>query len=863
MVLPGGAILGAIFFLWWNCSSNDSINFLSKHRGADWIVYPTPPDASAHWMAELSGEFRRVFVMSDVPSSATATFCAFKHCKIIVNGQSISTDGESNWKRPKRIDVSKYLRAGTNEISVTVSNRDGPPGLWLRLEAGKFALATDEKWDCSLAGAVWRRAALAREPREIRAGNLIFGGEQPAASFLARWPTLLLFTTVPAGILIVVFVFARKPVMLNFLTARPVASIVGTAALLWLALFINNIPVLPHLVGFDASSHLEYIQYIRTKWALPLPHEGFEMFQPPLYYALSALSVTVLSISNDGAFDVLRAMTFGIGVVHIAFIFLSLRLIFPNQLQKQIVGLLLAAFLPMHIYLSHFTTNETLAATLVTMTLYLTLRILRAEKVSERACKLLGLCLGAALLAKASALLVVPFVFVALAQKVFAARQTQREWLRLLALTIVACLAVCGWHYGRMWIQCGNPLIFNWDSGGGFAWWQENGYHMSGDFFRFGKSLASPLFSGFNGLPDGIYSTLWGDALIGGKSTMAFRPPWNYDLMAAGYLLALIPTALIVIGAARLLWKFLRAPDADGLLLGGFAAMVALAIAWMSLKVPSYAQIKAFYGLSALLPLAVFAGAGWEFIFARGKILRTVSLLLLGAWAINSYASFWICHNAPATHLANGLSKAREMRAQEALREFSQAVRIDPTNVAIRAFEADVLSLLGESDARGKIRQLVTEHPDSPIALVQAALILSESGDIEEALQYAGHAVRLAPEYALAQQLFCKLLLDLGRNDEVIATAPNALGVAPYNPSLHFNFGIALSRRGKIEDGIGQLRLASALQPSWFEAHLRLAEVLIQRGELDEAARHLSYALRLKPNDAEAQKLLELCRSKK
>ena len=40
---------------------------------------------------------------------------------------------------------------------------------------------------------------------------------------------------------------------------------------------------------------------------------------------------------------------------------------------------------------------------------------------------------------------------------------------------------------------------------------------------------------------------------------MMFRPPWNYDLMCAGYLLAVLPTVLILVGVAastvKLLWE--------------------------------------------------------------------------------------------------------------------------------------------------------------------------------------------------------------------------------------------------------------------------------------------------------------------
>ena len=159
--------------------------------------------------------------------------------------------------------------------------------------------------------------------------------------------------------------------------------------------------MLPFHCGYDFKDHIAYIKYIQDHGALPLPNEGFEMFQPPLYYAVSAavLSICRLAVADDAAVIVLRAMTMIFGVANFILVFLSVRLLFPGRLVAQMVGLLMAAFLPMQLYLSHYVTNETLAATLVTATIYLGLRqglasakappfcnICRFESVSVRRC---------------------------------------------------------------------------------------------------------------------------------------------------------------------------------------------------------------------------------------------------------------------------------------------------------------------------------------------------------------------------------------------------------------------------------------------------------------------------------------------
>ncbi len=149
--------------------------------------------------------------------------------------------------------------------------------------------------------------------------------------------------------------------------------VLGGCTAIWVGLFWNNAGFLPFVSGYDSKDHLAYIKYIQERHALPLPTEGYEMFQPPLYYALSAgvLSALRLSATDGGAVSVLRALTMLVGIANFIFVFLSVRLLFPRQALAQLIGLVTGAFLPMQLYLSHYVTNETLAATLASASIYL------------------------------------------------------------------------------------------------------------------------------------------------------------------------------------------------------------------------------------------------------------------------------------------------------------------------------------------------------------------------------------------------------------------------------------------------------------------------------------------------------------
>src|SRR5882724_10093874 len=119
--------------------------------------------------------------------------------------------------------------------------------------------------------------------------------------------------------------------------------------LFWLILFWHNAQILPAVVGFDAMQHLNYIKYLQEQHRLPLPAQGMEMFPPPLYYLISAvvLSLFNLTTTDPSAILLLRALTMLFGIAQFLMVFTTLRLIFPNRPDLQLVGGGLAAFLPM------------------------------------------------------------------------------------------------------------------------------------------------------------------------------------------------------------------------------------------------------------------------------------------------------------------------------------------------------------------------------------------------------------------------------------------------------------------------------------------------------------------------------------
>jgi Dolichyl-phosphate-mannose-protein mannosyltransferase len=608
--------LAALILAWWS-TANPKTSFLPRDGRAEWILFPTPPDARSHYIVNLDATFRHEFRLEQAPRIGHVSLRAAKRVELKINGSTVDLPTTSNWKDITTVDVLGFLRIGANLIEARVFNENGPPSLWLTLTTDQSTVRSDQTWSAAFTGSAWRPAALASTPRFPRTGNAIAEGEMTLNALTKIWP----IWSAMGGIAILLWATGRRwlaysarSVIGNQSTAwlrHPTTILPLVLALLWAFLFWHNAGLVPQDTGFDSRYHIEYIKYIQEHRALPLPTEGYEMFQPPLYYGVSAaiLSLCGLSVTNESAFLILRMLTMLFGIAHFVLVFLAMRLLFPEQLGRQLVGLVLAALLPMQLYLSHYITNETLAATLITASLYVGLRALRYDNVASYVW--LAVCLGAALLTKATALLAFLVVLGALILKRTKERSSVAVWFRTIGLTVLICFAICGWHYLRIWSHFGKPFVGNWDVSGGFSWWQDPGYHTAADYVRFGRSLVRPLFSSFAGLGDGIYSTLWGDGLCGGVSALIYRPPWNYDLMVSGYLLALAPSLIILTGAVVALCRFVRNPSEEYFLLVGLSGAISLGVIFMTLTVASYAQIKAFYGLSMLVPLCFFGVLGW------------------------------------------------------------------------------------------------------------------------------------------------------------------------------------------------------------------------------------------------------------
>jgi hypothetical protein len=413
----------------------------------------------------------------------------------------------------------------------------------------------------------------------------------------------------------------------------------------WVVLAANNIEKLPLYVGFDVSAHLDYIRYLVEHRRIPLATEGWQMFQPPLYHALSALLVWLPArplLGEDAAVPLLRLVPLACGVAQVELSYRAVRHVFPERPDLQRLGTLVGALLPINLYASQYLGNEPLTGVLVGGAIVVLLGWLRDPEsaLAVRSQLLAGGLLGLGLLAKPTAVLAVGPALLVLALAHTWAGRPPGVFLRAGARVVAVIVVIAGWYYLRNWMLLGTPFVGGWDPSRGIEWWQEPGYRVPAHFLSFGEALRSPVFGGVAGLWDAEYSTLWLDGWLSAVMEYDFRPPWNYALMLPAPWLAFAPGGAMLAGAATAPWR--PGPGRRGVLLAaGLVAVYLVATVSLYLQVPLYAAAKATQLLGLTPCFAVLAAAGYEFLGRVGAV-RALLYGATGCWALCAYLAYFV-----------------------------------------------------------------------------------------------------------------------------------------------------------------------------------------------------------------------------
>jgi hypothetical protein len=286
--------------------------------------------------------------------------------------------------------------------------------------------------------------------------------------------------------------------------------------------------------------------------------------------------------------------------------------------------------------------NEPLTGALTAIVLYLAVKILSQNGTMQfRDAAILGVMLGIAILSKVTPLLLIPIICIFLAVRYISQGKQDARWWEMPLVFLAATAIVSGWYFARNWILLGKPFMGGWDPDRNFVWWQLPSYRLFRDFYAFGDSLSQPVYSCFNSFADAVYSTFWHDGYLSGIIAKVQAPPWNYEFLATGIVLSLIPFMSMVFGC---ILTIRNSGKIEGLPLTFLMAAIFVyfsALLYLYAVLPIFSTAKASYTMGLTPCYAAMATVGSAFLL-RFKVLKNIFVSLLITWAVITYCSFFV-----------------------------------------------------------------------------------------------------------------------------------------------------------------------------------------------------------------------------
>ena len=624
-------------------AADPNIPLLSDDGRATWIKADIPVNLGI-WKDEYpEAYFRRSFSVSGTTTAqATLTLRAMKLADVYLDGRLIAPSGNrlEGWKKERVIDLTPVLTAGEHELRITVDNKYGPPLLIARSDA--LNLYTGADWEASLDDSDWKHAVSAAR-KQIPSLSRMF--PDAGRAFLSNMPFLLPIFTIVFLMTLAARSGSSAAIRIEEVFLQP-SRIRWVLIGLWVALAINNISKLPLNLGYDAVNHYEYIAYIVKNHRIPLASEGWQMFQSPLNYLISACLYSVSSVftKDENTLNMLmRVIPLSCGVLQVEVVYRALKSYFPDRRDLQILGIVVGGLLPMNIYIAQYVGNEPLAGLLSAAALTMSLRLLRGDfsPIPARYLSALGLLLGLALLAKVTPILLCPLLALLLIHLMRQQGTSKRRILMNVLLVFGIAFGVSGWYYLRNWMAFGKPFVGGWDvASHHIEWWQDPGYRTITDFLRFGTSLHYPIYAGISGFWDSIYSTFWLDGYLSSIITYEGHPPWNYRLMTSGALLSLLPSAGILLGSIKILF-FEKKATRGNLIVVACIGMYLAALLGLYLTLPIYATGKATYMIGIIPCYAIACVTGLDLIMRNNVMAAFVGAMIV-CWGIAAYSAYFV-----------------------------------------------------------------------------------------------------------------------------------------------------------------------------------------------------------------------------
>ncbi len=613
--------------------------FLADRFESQWIKYDMEFKVNGLRKGKIIHAFKYNFKTLKPIENARLSVQALQLFDLIFDGKEIfrSEKQFEKWKKVYDIPLPPEIAPGSHEIKLIVTSYNTYPAVIAYSDS--LPVRTGTHWYASVDTENWKSAIPASLIRQPCASS-----EFPAAVdalFKIKIYLLIVFLLV-FSVSIVGGINSRKIPKFKLLQNGIEPSLVRYLLLfLWSLQSFNNMFKIHFLIGYDIQGHIEYIHYIASNGSLPLATDGWQMFQSPLNYILSAPIYALMkdSYSLPLIVKTLRIIPILCGLMQIEIVYRSSKLVFKQNKNLQIIATVAGTFMPMHTYITQVVGNEPLSGCFISLVLLFCLKILLSDQkeIPVRTYIIMGALWGMALLSKVTAVLLAPVLLVVILNHTITEQRKIKAALIPISLVFGLAVLTSGWFYLRNYIELGKLFIGGWDPLRGIVWWQAPSFRTWSQFLFFGQSLTHPVYAGVRSFGDAVYSTLWLDGFLLGMTNLT---PWNINFMVAGALLALGPSVFMVTSLIRVFQKTVVQYQNAITFSVVVIAIFYVAMLDLYIKLPAYSTAKGTYTLGLLPCYAILIAAGIE-PFLKNIFTRSIALAVFTCWAFTSYIAYF------------------------------------------------------------------------------------------------------------------------------------------------------------------------------------------------------------------------------
>jgi len=392
--------------------------------------------------------------------------------------------------------------------------------------------------------------------------------------------------------------------------------------------------------------HFEVIEFISEQGALPRSDQLLMAFHPPLYYLLAAPFAMVGTAKFVQFFSLLLSL---------CNFYLLYGLIKRTSLLKtyrvKCHVLLLTAILPQFVIFSSFISNDSLSFLIATLIFILTFRYIETPTYGHLI--LLSIVLGLGLLTKGSFIAIAPILFALILVVGFYRNRTFAQHAAAIAVFCVIVGGLGSYKFIENTISIGQP-IFN-------AANDEKGLHSyvarQGGTYQGLKSIVdinvvklvrNPFLGEQtkHSLPLLLYGTFW-YSYIRESNFNATRDYPLTVLPRAMYLVGLLPTILILLGAGTCIWqnrspmKIFKSPNPnfnlrlkEGIVILFLLSNLTLVLTW-GLKHDAWSFFQGRLLFPSVFSVAILFGWGFERISRwRPGLQQALNVSLFFAYSV-------------------------------------------------------------------------------------------------------------------------------------------------------------------------------------------------------------------------------------